>query len=442
MPNYLTNDTELTSIANAIRAKTGGSSPIVYPNGFVSEIGNIPSGGGGSAVEEKQINFIDHDGTILHSYTKEEINAMSSESDLPANPSHTGLTAQGWNWTLAQIKAQLTAMPDDPVWVGQMYVTDDGKNRIYIHIVDKALCSMRLNFAVNGTVVVDWGDNTATETVTGTSLTTRVQTEVHTYSGVGDYVITLNVTDGSMSFYTTSSYGLISHQTATSGSNQRAFANMVLKIEIGSNTNLKNYAFLNCASLASITMPSGITSLGDSVFSGCCFIRSLTIPSSVTSIGSYTFSNCYSLHTFAIPSGVVALGNSVFASCFCLGPLAIPSGINTFGESCFSNCYSLRSLHIPSNITSLSNSAFSGCLSLGSLTIPSSVTSIGSQTFYTCYGLQELHFQRSSPPTVSNANAFNNIPTYCIIYVPRGSLSAYTSYARFPSSSTYTYIEE
>ena len=40
-------DSDLTSVANAIRAKSGGSSQLAFPAGFVSEIGNIPSGGGG-----------------------------------------------------------------------------------------------------------------------------------------------------------------------------------------------------------------------------------------------------------------------------------------------------------------------------------------------------------------------------------------------------------
>ena len=39
-------NSDLTSVANAIRAKSGGSSQLAFPAGFVSEIGNIPSGGG------------------------------------------------------------------------------------------------------------------------------------------------------------------------------------------------------------------------------------------------------------------------------------------------------------------------------------------------------------------------------------------------------------
>ena len=41
MARYYTDTEELTSIANAIRTKTGGSSSLVYPTGFVSEINEL-----------------------------------------------------------------------------------------------------------------------------------------------------------------------------------------------------------------------------------------------------------------------------------------------------------------------------------------------------------------------------------------------------------------
>lgn len=44
-------DSDLTSVANAIRAKSGGSSQLAFPAGFVSEIQAIPSGGGGGLEE-------------------------------------------------------------------------------------------------------------------------------------------------------------------------------------------------------------------------------------------------------------------------------------------------------------------------------------------------------------------------------------------------------
>lgn len=49
--DYLTNDTDIKKIADAIRAKGGTSAPLAYPSGFVSAIQAIPSG---SAKEEQE----------------------------------------------------------------------------------------------------------------------------------------------------------------------------------------------------------------------------------------------------------------------------------------------------------------------------------------------------------------------------------------------------
>lgn len=52
MANYLVTDTELTSIADAIRTKGGTSESLEFPTDFVSAIENIPSGGGGGGSEK------------------------------------------------------------------------------------------------------------------------------------------------------------------------------------------------------------------------------------------------------------------------------------------------------------------------------------------------------------------------------------------------------
>lgn len=48
MADYLTNTTELTAVADAIREKTGESGNLIFPNGFVNAIENIETGGGNS----------------------------------------------------------------------------------------------------------------------------------------------------------------------------------------------------------------------------------------------------------------------------------------------------------------------------------------------------------------------------------------------------------
>lgn len=52
MSNYIVDGADLTSVANAIRTKSGGSGQLAFPSGFVSEIGAIPSGGGGYTADE------------------------------------------------------------------------------------------------------------------------------------------------------------------------------------------------------------------------------------------------------------------------------------------------------------------------------------------------------------------------------------------------------
>ena len=57
-------------------------------------------------------------------------------------------------------------------------------------------------------------------------------------------------------------------------------------------TSIGNYAFYNCSSLTSITIPEGVTSIGYYAFYCCSSLASITIPESVTSIGSETFYCC------------------------------------------------------------------------------------------------------------------------------------------------------
>lgn len=56
MANYLTTDTELTSVANAIRAKTGETGSLEYPADFITAIENIPGGSAVTVTEEPDTN--------------------------------------------------------------------------------------------------------------------------------------------------------------------------------------------------------------------------------------------------------------------------------------------------------------------------------------------------------------------------------------------------
>ena len=383
MAEYLTNTTDLTKVASAIREKDGTSDPLVYPDGFVTAIQAIQTGGSSTPGTPGDITFYDYDGTIVTSWTLAE---LATKTALPDYPSHNGLICQGWNWSLADLKTANRKMN-----VGAMYVTDDGKTRIYIHL-EEGRTSPVLGVCPNGTVDIDWGDGTVHDTLTGSSISTAVYTSAHSYAASGDYVIQLTVT-GSMGF---SSNGLLVY-ASNSDNRNIVYSNAIRKVELGSGvTSISSSAFIYCYSLSSIAIPDGVTSIGESAFNGCYNMSSITIPDSVTSIGVYAFNGCYSLSSITIPDGVTSIGDY----------------------------------------------AFVGCYSLPSITIPDSVTSIGESAFVGCYGIARLYFLPTTPPSVSSSNAFSDIPTDCIIHVPAGSLSAYTSATNYPLSSTYTYVED
>lgn len=471
--------------------------------------------GGGGSVSGDDVRFLDYDGTVVVSYSADDFAQLSA---LPPNPSHTGLTAQGWNWSLSDAKTYVASygMLD----IGQMYTTTSGATEIDVDLDCNGLLSPYCGFAVSGTVRIDWGDG-STSNVTGTSVTTTKNTQ-HTYATTGKYTIKL-IPVGAASYRLVSgsnnrgSYLL--HKNLSTSNNafeNRRFQNAITAVRVGRNCGFNNNVFAFCYSLKSVTIPKGITSLGTSsisaerMFDNCTSLSSITIPDSVTiwygglfsdcsglvsislpkgitkisessfrpsinlqriaipdnvtEIGPFAFSGCTALSRVAIPSGLTTIGAGAFGSCrnlrdaslpssitgntefsafggcWALSELDIPNGVTTIGST--GSLYAVRRVSIPNTVTAINGSAFAGSYSLLSITIPSSVASIGSKAFSNCYGLSEIHFERSSPPTVASSDAFLYVPKDCKIYVPAGKLSAYTSATNYPSSSTYTYIEE
>ena len=403
-------------------------------DGLQSVVVGAASGGDGTP---SGVKFIDYDGTVLHTYTTSEFNALTQ---MPSNPTHTGLVADGWNWSLANAKSYMTNYPNAVLTIGQMYHTASGKTEIDITLDDPDCLSPYLIVQVSGTATVDWGDGSEEDELTGTTYTTKnIQ---HVYSAVGNYTISI---DGTIRFYNgSSSYGGVL-STGTSLSSRKTYSRAITAIRLGVNAslsgnysfaclyncksvtlyygmkNLASYVFNHCHSLVSIVIPDGVTSIDSNAFYHCYSLASVAFPDGITYISGNMFYSCYSLTSFAIPDGVTSIANNVFYNCYAITSITIPDSVTTIGVSAFTNCYYLASITIPDGVTSIENSMFNNCRSLTSLTIPDGVTSIGSSAFQNCYRITSLAIPDSV--TSIGSSAFSGCYALAPIVIPDGVTS-------------------
>ena len=167
------------------------------------------------------------------------------------------------------------------------------------------------------------------------------------------------------------------------------------KIEGKPVTSIGSYAFYDCSSLTSITIPNSVASISGWAFGYCSSLTSITIPSSVTSIGERAFYGCSSLASITIPNSVTSIGIGAFYGCENLTSITIPDSVTSIGIGAFRDCTSLTSITIPDSVTNIDDYAFYGCKGLTSVTIPDSVTRIGSYAFYDCSSLTSITIPNS-----------------------------------------------
>ena len=168
-------------------------------------------------------------------------------------------------------------------------------------------------------------------------------------------------------------------------------------------TCIGNCAFKDCSSLASVTIPDSVASIGVYAFCGCTSLKSVTIPDSVTSIGGYAFGFCTSLtgiwvdggssHYFSDASGVLFnKDKTVLAQCpgAFSGSYVIPDGVTSINDAAFVNCTSLTSVTIPDGVTNIGYEVFAGCTSLANMVLPNGVTRIGAEAFEWCTSMKNI----------------------------------------------------
>ena len=181
-------------------------------------------------------------------------------------------------------------------------------------------------------------------------------------------------------------------------------------------TNIGNYTFRNCTGLTSIKIPKNVTSIGKNAFDGCTDLKevllengstltseSLGVDASIiktywnegdltwtlTADGTLTISGKGAMKNYDANNSPVAQKTDSVKK------VVIQEGVTSIGDYAFFDCSNLTDITIPESVTSIEECAFQNCSSLTDITIPGSVTSIGECAFQGCSSLTSIEIPSS-----------------------------------------------
>ena len=153
-------------------------------------------------------------------------------------------------------------------------------------------------------------------------------------------------------------------------------------------------------------------------------IRTVVIKIGVTSIGDWAFWECSNLTSITIPNGIKSFGNRAFSGCESLISIHIPDNITGIGRGAFYGC-GLTSVIIPNSAEFIDTEAFMDCENLTSVTIPKSVESIGDWAFSGCTRLTSIINFNPVPVDIGFDDFRGVNQSACTLKVPKGSASVY-----------------
>ena len=149
----------------------------------------------------------------------------------------------------------------------------------------------------------------------------------------------------------------------------------------------------------------------------------IVIPEEVKLIAAFTFNGWQEIkdrefygsslpYSVTIPEGVTSIGNYAFYYCTNLQTVFIPESVQKIGEYAFYGCTSIKFVHLPDSLAAIEDYAFYGCTSMETVTLPSSLTSIGKYAFYDCYKITNMDI----PDSVTSIGAYAFANTYWHYY--------------------------
>lgn len=191
-----------------------------------------------------------------------------------------------------------------------------------------------------------------------------------------------------------------------------------------------NWAFQD-AKLTEVVIPSSVTSIGEWAF-GCDndnpTLQSVIIEANITEIPQCCFYLQTNLTSLSLPEGITAIGDDAFCGCK-ISSLTLPSSLKTIGARAFSN-NGITQLTIPNKVESIGNAAFAHN-SIDHIDFPATLVSLHA-TAFKWESMNEVICRALSVPQTPQTDELNNSwrPFYhinenCVLKVPAESLTIY-----------------
>ena len=176
---------------------------------------------------------------------------------------------------------------------------------------------------------------------------------------------------------------------------------------------IDDYAFAGCRKLATLLSSkyTGLQTIGAYAFMDCDSFSSPSVPANVTSIGEGCFMNCDNVKYVSFYGGLKEYPKYCFKNCPKLlktgGTATAFATLEKIGESAYEGCTSLLSadnlnwgLEKYTNLKEIGSNAFRNCSGMYYSIIPASVESIGSGAFDGCSSISVLTFNSATPPQI------------------------------------------
>lgn len=186
---------------------------------------------------------------------------------------------------------------------------------------------------------------------------------------------------------------------------------------------VEHNAFINCTSLNSVVWNAKNCISQGKVFENTG-ISSITFGDSVEYIPSYLCSGFEKLLTITIPSGVRSIGSNAFAECNGLKIMFYNGTLEDWYKMELENkesnpmSYAAREfignqeligdLNVSKELTEIKNYTFAGCMGLTSITFPDGLESIGKGAFDGCESIESIYSYAAVPPAISD-DSFSGI---------------------------------